>query len=236
MGQKVNPIGLRLGITRTWDSLWFEKDKKKYVKNLHEDLRIRDLIDSELRNYDVGHIEIYRYPDKISIIINTAQPGKVIGRKGQDIERLKEKIKAVMDPENKDKQLKVSVSQIKQPNLCAKIVATRIARQIENRISHRYAIKNAIKAVMAAGAKGVKVRVSGRLMGAEMARREKYIKGRVPLQTLRADIDYWLAEAITTYGKVGVKVWIFKGEVVSKNAHVAHVLKTEKVYKESVPF
>ena len=209
MGQKVNPIGLRLGIIRTWESRWFAR--KDYAKLLHEDLKIRRHVKEKLKNGEVSHVEIIRYPEKINVIIHTARPGIVIGRKGVEVENLSKELSGYTD-----KAIQIKIKEIKTPELDAELVAQSIARQLEGRISFRRAMKKAISSAMQAGARGIKVSVSGRLGGAEMARTEHYMDGMVPLHTFRADIDYGFAEAKTTFGVIGVKVWINKGEVFKK--------------------
>ena len=209
MGQKVNPIGLRLGITRTWESRWFAR--KDYAKLLHEDLKIRKHVKEKLKNGEVSHVEIIRYPEKINVIIHTARPGIVIGRKGVEVENLSKELS-----EYTDKAIQIKIKEIKTPELDAELVAQSVARQLEGRISFRRAMKKAISSAMQAGARGIKISVSGRLGGAEMARTEHYMDGMVPLHTFRADIDYGFAEAKTTFGTIGVKVWINKGEIFKK--------------------
>ncbi len=209
MGQKVNPIGLRLGITRTWESRWFAR--KDYAKLLHEDLKIRKHVKEKLKNGEVSHVEIIRYPEKINVIIHTARPGIVIGRKGVEVENLSKELSQYTD-----KAIQIKIKEIKTPELDAELVAQSVARQLEGRISFRRAMKKAISSAMQAGARGIKISVSGRLGGAEMARTEHYMDGMVPLHTFRADIDYGFAEAKTTFGTIGVKVWINKGEVFKK--------------------
>ncbi|RKX96639.1 MAG: 30S ribosomal protein S3 [Spirochaetes bacterium] len=209
MGQKVNPIGLRLGIIRSWESRWYSK--KDYAKNLQEDLKIRTHVKNKLKNGEVSHVEIIRYPEKMNVIIHTARPGIVIGRKGVEVENLSKEISKYTD-----KAIQIKIKEIKVPELDAELVAQGVARQLEGRISFRRAMKKAISSAMQAGARGIKISVAGRLGGAEMARTEHYMEGMVPLHTFRADIDYGFAEAKTTFGTIGVKVWIYKGEVFKK--------------------
>jgi len=211
MGQKVNPIGLRLGIIRTWESRWFAK--KDYARNLHEDLRIRQYIKKKLRNGEVSHVDIIRYPEKINVIIHTARPGIVIGRKGVEVENLNRELSKLSD-----KTIQIKIKEIKNSELDAGLVAQGIARQLEGRVSFRRAMKKAIASAMQAGARGIKVSCAGRLGGAEMARSEHYKDGMIPLHTFRADIDYGFSEAKTTFGTIGVKVWIYKGEIFKKDS------------------
>jgi small subunit ribosomal protein S3 len=212
MGQKVNPIGIRLGITRTWDSRWFAK-RSDYAKFLHEDVKIRDFIDKkQFRREGIGKIEIERKSNnKIRVTIFTAKPGVIIGRGGERVEILKKELEALTG-----KSVFLNIQEIKSPDVEAKLIAESIALQLERRVSHRRAIKQTIGRAMRAGAEGIKVTCSGRLNGAEIARCEWVREGRVPLHTLRADIDYATDTAITTFGCVGVKVWIFKGEKIGR--------------------
>lgn len=207
MGQKVSPKGLRLGIIRDWESKWYAD--KEYADYLHEDLKIREYIEQRLKDAAVSSIEIERAANRINITIHTAKPGMVIGKGGSEVEALRKELNKLTG-----KRVHLNISEIKQSDLDAKLVAENIARQLENRISFRRAMKQAIQRTMRAGAKGVKTLVSGRLAGADIARSEGYNEGTVPLHTLRADIDYGTAEADTTYGKIGVKVWIYRGEVL----------------------
>jgi len=214
MGQKTNPIGNRLGIIRGWDSMWF--GKKNYQDFVHEDYQIRKFINDRVRrlarNKIISHIYIERKaPDALDVTITTARPGIIIGRGGAEVDRLKEDLKKLTG-----KEVQINIHEIRRPELDATLVAQNIARQVENRISYRRAIKQAIASTMRMKAEGIKVQISGRLNGAEMARTETYMDGRVPLSTFRADIDYALEEAHTTYGRIGVKVWIMKGEVYGK--------------------
>ena len=210
MGQKVNPNGLRLGVNKDWHSKWYA-EKGKYVKNLNNDIKIREFLAKELKDALVSEILIERKPNRIDVKISTARPGVIIGRGGEDIEKLRAKIKKVSGED-----VFVTINEIKNPNLNAEIVAQTIAKQIENRANFRNVQKKAKKDAMKAGALGIKTSVSGRLGGAEMARTEGYTEGTVPLQTIRANVDYAVAEANTTYGKIGVKVWIYTGEVLNK--------------------
>ena len=206
MGHKVHPIGLRLGIIKDWTSKWYA-DSKHYADYLHTDMKVRDYLRQKLANASVSRIQIERPANNARIIIHTARPGIVIGKKGEDIDRLRKEISGMMGA-----PVSINVEEIRKPELDAYLVAESVAQQIERRIMFRRAMKRAVTNTMRLGALGIKINVSGRLNGAEIARTEWYREGRVPLHTLRADIDYGLAEARTTYGIVGVKVWIFKGE------------------------
>lgn len=211
MGQKVCPIGLRLGITKTWDSKWFA-EKRKYSDLLHEDLKIRNLIKKDFYQAAISKIELERAAsERVRIIINSARPGMIIGRKGQEIESLRQKLSKMTG-----KDIYLDIREVKRPEIDAQLVAENVSLQIQRRIAFRRAMKRAIASAMRLGALGIKIMVSGRLGGAEIARKEWYREGRVPLATLRADIDYGFAEAKTTYGIIGIKVWIFKGEVLEK--------------------
>jgi small subunit ribosomal protein S3 len=212
VGQKVNPTGLRLGINKTWDSRWFSQ--REFAKNLNEDLNIRKFICKKYGEAGIARIEIERAAKQIAVKLFAARPGRVIGKQGKGIEALREEIKGVIKAS--DKAIKLDVFEVKQPDLNAALSAQSVAQQLEKRISFRRAMRKVMQQSMKAGAKGIKVRVSGRLNGAEMARTEWYMEGRVPLHTLRADIDYGTFEANTTYGKIGVKVWIFKQEIFGK--------------------
>jgi len=210
MGQKVNPIGLRLGINRNWESRWFPA-KDRAPSFIAEDYQIRKLLKKELYFAGVSNIIIERTVKKLRITIVTARPGIVIGKKGADIEKLKAKLQALLN-----KSVAINIKEEKRPLANAQLVAESVAQQIERRVAFRRAMKKAIQGALKQGAKGIKVSVSGRLGGAEMARTEWYLEGRVPLHTLRAKIDYGYTESLTTYGNIGVKVWIFKGEVLQK--------------------
>ncbi|WP_130536580.1 30S ribosomal protein S3 [Thiomicrorhabdus indica] len=212
MGQKVNPIGIRLGITRDWNARWYA-DSKNYSDFLISDIQIREELNKKLAHASVSNIKIERVANGIRITIHTARPGVVIGKKGEDIEKLKAQLSAMTGmPVN------INIEEIKKPELDAKLVGESIAQQLEKRIQFRRAMKRAVGNAMRLGAEGIKVTVSGRLNGADIARAEWYREGRVPLHTFRADIDYATYEADTTYGKIGVKVWIFKGEKLGKLA------------------
>ena len=212
MGQKVNPHGLRVGVIKKWDSRWFVSDKE-FGDTLVSDYNIREFLKKQLQPAGVPRIEIERGDKYIRIIIHCAKPGMVIGRGGAEMEKLKEQLKKLTD-----KEVLVNVIEVRQPDLDAQLVAENICSQLERRISFRRAMKQAIGRTMRLGAKGIKIACSGRLGGAEIARTEHYHEGTSPLQTLRADIDYGFWEANTTYGKIGVKVWIYKGEVLADNA------------------
>ncbi|MCJ8166914.1 30S ribosomal protein S3 [Pontibacter sp. E15-1] len=209
MGQKVNPIGFRLGIIKGWDSNWY--GGKDFAEKLIEDERIRKYILARIPKGGISKIIIERTLKRITITVNTARPGVVIGKGGQEVDKIKEELKKLT---NKD--IQINIFEIKRPELDAKLVGESIAQQLQARISFRRAMKQAISSALRVGAEGIKVQVSGRLGGAEMARTEHYKEGRTPLHTLRADIDYALSEAQTVYGKLGIKVWVFKGEVYGK--------------------
>jgi small subunit ribosomal protein S3 len=208
MGQKVNPIGLRLGINRTWDSRWFAVDD--YAKLLHEDLKLRAYLTERLQQAGVSRVVIERPAKKARITIHTARPGVVIGKKGADIEKLRSDLAKLTKSE-----VNLNIVEIRKPEIDAKLVAENIAQQLERRVAFRRAMKRAVQSAMRLGAQGIRINCSGRLGGAEIARVEWYREGRVPLHTLRADIDYGTATAKTTYGTCGVKVWVFKGEIMA---------------------
>ena len=216
MGQKVNPIGFRLGINRSWDSIWYAK-KNDYSKFLIEDYKIRQYIRKNIINSGVSEIIIERSSKKCSVSIHTSRPGFVIGKKGSDIEKIKNKISKITDSE-----VYVNIKEIKKPELNAYLVAENIAQQLVKRIAYRRAMKRAMQSTMRLGAKGIKVCVSGRLAGNEIARTEWLREGSVPLHTLRANLDYSESEALTTYGIIGVKVWIYKGEIFEKEIEKKH--------------
>ena len=207
MGQKVHPIGMRVGVIRDWDAKWYAE--KEYAEFLHEDLRIRKFIATKLADAAVSTIEIERAANRVNISIHTAKPGMVIGKGGSEVENLRKELNKLTG-----KRVHINIVEIKKPDLDAKLVGEGIARQLENRVAFRRAQKQAIQRAMRAGAKGIKTQVSGRLNGADIARSEGYSEGTVPLHTLRADIDYAWEEADTTYGKLGVKVWIYRGEIL----------------------
>ena len=211
MGQKVNPHGLRVGVIKDWDSRWYAE--KDFADFLVEDHEIREFLKKKLYSAGISKIEIERASDRVKVIIFTAKPGVIIGKGGQDIEKLKADLAKLTD-----KKLVVDIKEVKRPDREAQLVAENIAQQLENRVSFRRAMKSTMGRTLKAGALGIKTAVSGRLGGADIARTEFYSEGTIPLQTLRADIDYGFAEADTTYGKLGVKVWIYKGEVLPKKA------------------
>jgi len=208
VGQKVNPIGLRVGIIRDWESKWYAG--KDFGDLLLEDVKIREHLKNRLKDSAVSRIEIERAANRVNVTINTAKPGMVIGKGGSEVENLRNEITKIAG----GKKVHINISEIKHPDLDAILVAESIAQQLERRVSFRRALKQAIQRTMRSGAKGIKTAVSGRLGGAEIARSEGYSEGTVPLHTLRADIDYGTAEAHTTYGRIGVKVWIYRGEVL----------------------
>ncbi len=210
MGQKVNPIGLRLGINRNWESRWFP-DYNKMPDRVAEDYKIRNFLKKELYYAGISNIIIERTAKKLRVTIVAARPGVIIGKKGADIEKLKQKLQKLVG-----KDVHINIKEEKRPQASAQLAAENVATQLERRVAFRRAMKKAIQAAQKSGVKGIKVQVAGRLGGAEMARTEWYLEGRVPLHTLRAKIDYGYAEAHTTYGVIGVKVWIFKGEVLQK--------------------
>ena len=214
MGQKVNPNGFRLGVNRTWSSRWFSKSN--YAKFLHQDLEIKSYVEKKLKNASIAKINIERAAKKIRISIYSSRPGIIIGKKGADIEDLKNKLTKLSNLE-----VFLDIKEIRKPEVEAKLVAENIATQLEKRVSFRRAMKKSVQSSMRLGAKGVKVLCSGRLGGAEIARNEKYNEGSVPLHTLRSDIDYATAEAETTYGICGIKVWINKGEILNKDPYAS---------------
>src|SRR5581483_5743480 len=210
MGQKVNPLGIRLGITRDWTSKWYA-GKKQFPQHVHTDFQVRRFLRSKLADASVSRVLIERAAKRVNITIQTARPGIVIGKKGEDIEKLRGETARLLSMALPD--VRLNIAEIRKPELDAQLVAESIAQQIEKRVMFRRAMKRAVMSTMRSGALGIKVRMSGRLNGAEIARTEWYREGRIPLHTFRADIDYGLAEAKTTYGIIGIKVWIFKGEV-----------------------
>ena len=214
MGQKVNPYGIRLGINKTWSSRWYSKNE--YTKLLHQDLKIKNYVEKKLKNASISKINIERAAKKLRLSIYSSRPGIIIGKKGADIETLKNDLSKMSNLE-----VFLDIKEVRKPEVEAKLVAENIASQLEKRISFRRAMKKAVQSAMRLGAKGVKVVCSGRLGGAEIARTEKYHEGSVPLHTLRGDIDYSTAEAETTYGICGIKVWINKGEILSKDPYAS---------------
>ena len=221
MGQKVNPNGFRLGVNRTWSSRWFSKSN--YAKFLHQDLEIKSYVEKKLKNASIAKINIERAAKKIRISIYSSRPGIIIGKKGADIEDLKIKLTKLSNLE-----VFLDIKEIRKPEVEAKLVAENIATQLEKRVSFRRAMKKSVQSSMRLGAKGVKVLCSGRLGGAEIARNEKYNEGSVPLHTLRSDIDYATAEAETTYGIVGIKVWINKGIILKKDPYASEKKQVEQ--------
>lgn len=209
MGQKVHPVGLRLGIIKTWESRWYAK--KNYAALLHEDIRIRNMVKERLTHAGVSKIEIERAGQKAKINIHTARPGIIIGKKGAEVDKLKKDLETMTG-----KQMYINIQEIRRPELEAQLVAENIALQLERRIAFRRAMKKSVTSALRLGAQGIKITCAGRLAGAEIARTEWYREGRVPLHTLRADIQYGFAEAKTTMGQIGVKVWIYKGDVLQE--------------------
>jgi len=228
LGQKVNPVGLRLGIVKDWSSRWYGKDK--YQEYLLEDIKIKQFIKDKLYRAGISKIEIERLANQIKIIIRTARPGIVIGRKGSEVEELRRDIQKISGNNN----IQISVEEVPIPEIDAQLIAENIAFQLQRRVSYRRAMKQAISRALRMGAKGIKVSCAGRLAGAEIARTEWYREGRLPLQTLRADIDYGLAEAMTTYGKIGIKVWTFKGEVISSGETLEEAMIPSDQLEEDV--
>lgn len=209
MGQKVNPIGLRVGVIRTWDSRWFAKGPL-YAQQVHEDFKLRNFIKKKLKHAGVARIEMERAANKVKIVISTARPGVVIGKKGTGIDALKAEVQKLTKNE-----VFLNIHEVRKPDMDAQLIAENIALQLEKRISWRRAVKKAIQAGIKVGVRGIKIKVGGRLDGAEIARSEWYNEKSVPLHTLRADIDYGTAEALTTYGIIGVKVWVYKGDILT---------------------
>jgi small subunit ribosomal protein S3 len=232
MGQKVNPIGIRLGITRDWTSRWYA-GKKQFPLHIATDFRVREFLKRKLKDASVSRVLIERAAQKVNITIQTARPGIVIGKKGEDIEKLRQETAALLGMPVID--VRLNIAEIRKPELDSQLVADSIAQQIEKRVMFRRAMKRAVMSTMRSGALGVKVRVSGRLNGGEIARTEWYREGRIPLHTFRADIDYGLSEAQTTYGVIGVKVWIFKGEVFDKTELAASVTEAEAAPVAAAP-
>jgi len=221
LGRKVHPTGFRLGIIKDWDARWYAEGEE-YANLLHEDLAIRHLIRERMGRAGISRIEIERFPKQVSIIIHTAKPGIIIGRRGAIVKQLRQELEELTG-----KRIRVDVSEVEQPDLDASLVAENIALQLEHRISHSRAMKRAVRQAMRLGAKGIKIACKGRLAGAEMARAEWVREGRVPLHTLRADIDYGEAEALTTYGRIGVKVWIYKGDVLPEKSSEEELVVAE---------
>ncbi|RMF46035.1 MAG: 30S ribosomal protein S3 [Deltaproteobacteria bacterium] len=215
MGQKVHPIGFRLGVIRTWDSKWFASSKE-YANLLHEDIKLRDYLKKRLYHAGISKIELERAAGKVKVNIHAARPGIIIGKKGAEVEALKSELAKLTD-----KEVFINIQEVRKPEVDAQLVAENVALQLERRVAFRRAMKKAVGQALKFGAEGIKIECAGRLGGAEMSRREWYREGRVPLHTLRADIDYGFAEAKTTYGIIGVKVLIFKGEVLSQEQAAA---------------
>ncbi len=222
MGRKVHPIGFRLKINKTWEGRWYAEGGD-YVNQLHQDFKLRQLVRRESPKAGVSRVEIERFPGKVKIVVHTAKPGILIGRKGENVKKIRQGLEAEVG-----KKIDLEIKEIKYPDLDAYLVAHNIADQLERRISHQRAMKRALQQAIRQGALGIRVEVSGRLSGAEMARTVNMREGQVPRQTLRADIDYAMAEALTTYGRIGVKVWIYKGEVLPEAEE--KVETTEGVY------
>ena len=207
MGQKTNPIGLRLGINRTWSSIWF--DEKNYAEKLHEDIIIRSFIKNNIKDASISKVNIERTAKSITVTIYTSRPGIVIGKGGSEVEKLKKNLSKLIQAD-----VNVNVSEIKRPALSCELVGQSIAQQLEKKINYRRAVKKSIQSTMSMGAEGIKIQIAGRLNGIDIARSETFKEGRIPLHTLRSDIDYAHVEALTTFGIIGIKVWIFKGEIL----------------------
>lgn len=222
MGRKVHPIGFRLKINKTWEGRWYAEGND-YVDQLHQDFKLRELIREEAARAGVSRIDVERFPGKVKVVVHTAKPGILIGRKGESVKKMRQSLEALVG-----KKIDLEIKEIKSPDLDAYLVAQNIAEQLERRISYQRAMKRAMQQCIRAGGQGIRVEVSGRLSGAEMARSINMREGRVPRQTLRADIDFAKAEALTTYGQIGVKVWIYKGEVLPELEEKAQM--TEGVY------
>lgn len=228
MGQKVHPVSFRLGYIKTWSSLWYA-GKKDFAKFLHEDLKIRKHVMKTFTQAAIAKVEIERASDKIRVNVFTARPGVIIGRKGADIDRLREDLQTMTG----NKEVHINIREIKNPSIDAQLISENIALQLEKRIAFRRAMKKAMQQAMDSGAKGIKIQTKGRLAGAEIARAEGYHEGTVPLHTLRADIEYGFSEAMTTYGKIGVKVLVYKGDIIQKNPQPQRVF--EKFDKKEEP-
>jgi small subunit ribosomal protein S3 len=222
MGRKVHPIGFRLKINKTWEGRWYAEGQE-YVQNLHQDFALRNLVRQEAPKAGVSRIDVERFPGKVKVVVHTAKPGILIGRKGESVKKIRQNLEAVVG-----KKIDLEIKEIKSPDLDAYLVARNIAEQLERRISYQRAMKRSLQQAMRQGGLGIRVEVSGRLSGAEMARSVNMREGQVPRQTLRADIDYSMAEALTTYGRIGVKVWIYKGEVLPEVEE--KIESTEGVY------
>ena len=222
MGRKVHPIGFRLGINKTWEGRWYAEGKE-YVTQLQQDFRLRELVRGEAPRAGVSRIEIERFPGKVKVVVHTAKPGVLIGRKGESVKKMRQQLETLVG-----KKIDLEIKEIKAPDLDAYLVATNIAEQLERRISHQRAMKRAMQQAIRQGAEGIRVEVGGRLSGAEMARVVNMREGRVPRATLRADIDYHQTQALTTYGRIGVKVWIYRGDVLPQVEE--QIETTEGVY------
>jgi len=209
VGQKANPVGLRLGITRTWISKWYTRDK--FSDYIYEDMLIRNYLRKRLEHGGISVVEIERTAKRVTVSIHTSRPGIVIGKKGEEVERIKAELQHLTQ-----KDIQINIKEVKKPEMDAQLVGDNIARQLEKRVSYKKAIKKSIATAIRMGAEGIKIQISGRLNGAEIARREMFKEGRIPLHTLRADIDYATSTAVTTYGTIGIKVWICKGEVIKR--------------------
>jgi small subunit ribosomal protein S3 len=229
MGQKINPVGLRLGINRTWDSRWFA-NRAEYGRLLHEDMKIRKALMDDLKQAAVSKVVIERPHKKARVTIHSARPGIVIGKKGADIEKLRKKVSSMTDSE-----VHINIVEVRKPEIDANLVAASIAQQLERRVAFRRAMKRAVQSAMRLGAEGIKITCGGRLGGAEIARTEWYREGRVPLHTLRADIDFGTATANTAYGTCGIKVWIFKGEIMEHDPMASEKRQTEGADQGSTP-
>jgi small subunit ribosomal protein S3 len=229
MGQKINPVGLRLGINRTWDSRWFAR-RAEYGKLLHEDMKIRKALMDDLKQAAVSKVVIERPHKKARVTIHSARPGIVIGKKGADIEKLRKKVSSMTDSE-----VHINIVEVRKPEIDANLVAASIAQQLERRVAFRRAMKRAVQSAMRLGAEGIKITCGGRLGGAEIARTEWYREGRVPLHTLRADIDFGTATANTAYGTCGIKVWIFKGEIMEHDPMASEKRQTEGADQGTTP-
>lgn len=224
MGQKVSPVGFRLGINRNWSSRWFSSSNRDIVSNIGEDYKVRNFIKKELYYAGISDIIIERTAKKAKVTVIAARPGVIIGKKGADIEKIREHVSKMIS-----KDISINIKEVKRPQISAQLISENIALQLERRVAFRRAMKKVMHSAMKAGAKGIKVKVSGRLAGAEMARTEWYMDGRVPLHTIRAKIDYGFSEAATTFGMIGIKVWVFKGEVLLKGIHADKVDASTKV-------
>ena len=213
MGQKVNPIGLRLGVNKTWKSKWYV-EPREYAATLHEDLKLREELDKcpETKGAEISEVEIIRQPQRITVVIETSKPGVLIGAKGATIEKIGERLQKVTG-----KKIQLKIKELKKPEVNAQLIALNVARQLKSKSSFRKVLKQCVSGAMRGGAQGIKIRISGRLAGAEMARVQQHKEGRIPLHTFRADIDYGFAEANTTFGLIGVKVWVFNGEILKKD-------------------